>query len=173
MSLQDRSRGEIGSGSVVARVYNLPLSQFEQGLYLRGPVYDELLSSGFKRGKFKKLEVDPSIAAKPLVGDEFVYEVFSHPLGIPVLPTLGPVQNGRVVYGGQANPSLRVKVRGLDNTGTLISNRTPTGPIRYRIRGTIEKVSQRPVREAGVGESPKGLNISWSFQKIWTLALQA
>ncbi len=145
VSLQDRSRGEIGSGAVIARVYDLPESKFEQGLYLRGPVYDELLSSGFKRGNFKTLELERAIAMKPSVGEEYVYEVFSHPLGIPVLPTLGPVQDGRVIYGGQANPSLKVKIRGLDLAGTLVSNRTPTGPIRYRIRGLIERVSQRPV----------------------------
>tara|TARA_Y100000589_G_scaffold51771_1_gene43127 strand:+ start:142 stop:1458 length:1317 start_codon:yes stop_codon:yes gene_type:complete len=130
---------------VIARVYDLPESKFEQGLYLRGPVYDELLSSGFKRGNFKTLELERAIAMKPSVGEEYVYEVFSHPLGIPVLPTLGPVQDGRVIYGGQANPSLKVKIRGLDLAGTLVSNRTPTGPIRYRIRGLIERVSQRPV----------------------------
>ena len=158
VSLQDRSRGELGSGAVVARIYDLPLSQFEQGLYLRGPVYDELLSSGFKRGRFARMDADRAIANKPVMGEEYVYEVFSHPMGIPVLPTLGPVQDGRIIYGGQANPSLRVKIQGLDLVGALVASRTPSGPIRYRIRGLIERVGQRSVPAQEMeAQAPRGI----------------
>ncbi|MBT6489243.1 MAG: transglutaminase domain-containing protein [Deltaproteobacteria bacterium] len=141
VSLQDRPRGETGSGTAVARIYGLSLSQFEGGLYLRGPVYDELLASGFKRGQLPVQKLDAGIAQKPNSG-EFVYEVFSHPLGLPILPSLGPVQEARVIYGGQSNPSLRLKVTGVDLSSTLVANRTPTGPIRYRVRGGLERIGQ-------------------------------
>lgn len=137
VSLQDRPRGEIASGAVVARVHGVPFPVFEGGLYLRGPVYDELLASGFTRSN--RIVPVPSKAMQTRASSgEFLYEIFAHPLGLSMLPSLGPVADGRVLQGGQSNPSLRLKIRGTNMDGTLVTNRMPTGPVRYRLRGGIE-----------------------------------
>ena len=138
VSLQGRSAITTMSDAVIARIHGVQLEQFGRGLYLRGPVYDQLTRDGFKQSMRPYQEPLDLVMTRPRE-PVFRYEVFAHPIGLPLLLTLGHVSNAEVVYGGASNPSTRVRVKGVNPAGNLIPNRQVTGPLRYWVEGTIDR----------------------------------
>lgn len=135
-SLRDDPRAGGGGGAVVARVSGLPVELFEEGLYLRGPLYDRLGPSGFARTPFEPS--DPSVYLPLAQSDrQGTYGVFLQPLGDRTLLTLGAVERARVVAGGFANPSLRNRLLHTSAAGALRAFNEPSGPMRYRVAGSI------------------------------------
>ncbi|MEC9466608.1 MAG: transglutaminaseTgpA domain-containing protein [Myxococcota bacterium] len=140
VSLQGQSAITNMSDAVVARVRGIPFEEFGRGLYLRGPVYDELTRDGF-RDSFQAYQEPLDVVMMRPREPVFGYEVFAHPIGLPILLTLGHVTHAEVIYGGTSNPSTRVRAKGVNPSGNLVPTRLVTGPLRYRVEGTVDRGS--------------------------------
>ncbi|MEE8409086.1 MAG: transglutaminaseTgpA domain-containing protein [Myxococcota bacterium] len=142
VSLVGVPRASLGGGAVVARVRGVPYREFVRGLYLRGPVYDQLSRTGFGRSVVPpELSREGRYLARSK--EQGGYEIFMQPIAGPLLLTLGPVRDARIIAGGSANPSHGLRLFRDGRGDRLIANRSLSGPIRYWVSGSIGRPGGR------------------------------
>ncbi|OGQ92117.1 MAG: hypothetical protein A2289_04970 [Deltaproteobacteria bacterium RIFOXYA12_FULL_58_15] len=136
VSLVGRSRGNFGGGTVVARVTGLDIGQFVRGLYLRGPVFDEVRSDGFGRSApqthWRPVETQLAGGSR-----QQNYQVYMQPLGGQTLLALGPVDHARIIAGGNSNPSIPNRIETLRFHPELRASQTLAGPVRFEVTGNL------------------------------------
>ena len=148
VSLAGEPRAGAGGSEVLARVRGLPYEEFLKGLYLRGPVYDQVSRDGFvESGKPETLSRLPSGALVGGVKDT-TYEVFMQPITLTTLLTLGPVREARLVAGGTANPSATGFLAWLGFEDSLQVAKPLLGPLRFKVWGGLS-------RPGGVGKGSR------------------
>jgi hypothetical protein len=136
VSLTDLPRASLGGGEAIARVRGLSAVDHQRGLYLRGPVYDQVRKSGFFRSA-SDAPVRSSLETELVAGRQRAYEVFMHPVAAGVLLSLGTVETVDRVMGGTFNPGLRVGVMPPTTSVELRASVPLTGPVRYAVRGSV------------------------------------
>ncbi len=135
-------RGLSTSTALVARLRGVSAQSFEDGLYLRGIVYDEINLEAFAQSAPDATEapiIDPTprLTSLPLFDDRLLrYEVTLTPLGGDLLFTLGHVRIAQVIAGGAANPNRNVQVGGRDRHDELKAMVALASPLRYEIEGS-------------------------------------
>jgi protein-glutamine gamma-glutamyltransferase len=125
-----------GGTAVIARIKNVPRASFEDGLYLRGAVYDVVTLDGFsqstqppqRRGSMVELGEAPVHAR---------YEVTAMPAVGDTLLTLGGVAAARALSGGAQNPNAIVGVAGRSAFDEMKATMPLRSPMRYEVAGGI------------------------------------
>jgi hypothetical protein len=136
-------RGLSTSSEVVARLRGVPLERFEEGLYLRGIVYDQLSWESFSQSEpdaTSASAIDPRPAIPSLAYDAnraARVEVTLMPLAGALLFTLGHTRTALVLGGGAANPNRSVGLGGRDRHDELRAMTALSSPLRYEVRGSI------------------------------------
>lgn len=135
--------GFSGSTAVVARLRSVPRNAFEQGLYLRGLVYDVIDLEGFSQGPSSGARNAATIelAAAPVDGR---YQVAVMPLVGDTLLTLGGAVAARSIGGGTANPNLAIGIAGRTTLDELKADSVLLSPLRYEIAGGISRAGFVP-----------------------------
>ncbi|MBM4280946.1 MAG: transglutaminase domain-containing protein [Deltaproteobacteria bacterium] len=136
-------RGLSTSSEVVARVRGVPQERFDESLYLRGIVYDQLSLEAFSQS-------DPDTAAAPVLDlrgalTTLAYdanragrvEVTLMPLAGQLLFTLGHTRTTLVLGGGAANPNRVLGLGGRDRHDQLRMVASLASPLRYELRGSF------------------------------------
>ena len=141
VSLQGDSSKREGSKEVVARVRGVSEGEFIKGLYLRGPVYTTLTSSGFSRSTSHWSRAGRHISPYLLeaTGEPFLYEVEIAPVLEDRLPLLGTVEGAQVLHEGYGGPGGEIQVGGITLEGAIVPSEGVYSPITYQIFGTIER----------------------------------
>jgi transglutaminase-like putative cysteine protease len=136
-------RGLSTSTDVIARVRGVPETLFEDGLYLRGIVYDRITLEAFSqsapdasdapvvdmRPSLTSLAYDPSRAGR--------VEVTLTPIAGALLFTLGHTRTALVLGGGAANPNRSLGIGGRDRHDELRAFSPLSSPLRYELRGSV------------------------------------
>ncbi|MEZ4272808.1 MAG: transglutaminase domain-containing protein [Myxococcota bacterium] len=130
-----------GGGATAARVYGLRYAQYAQGLYLRGPVYDQLTTDGFQHSLVPQ-DLPPSQQSLMPSDKLLRYEVFMQPLLGRLMLSLGPTSHVQILRGGQQNASLRTRLLGTGPTGETLASAPLTGALRYRVLGSLGIMAQ-------------------------------
>jgi hypothetical protein len=126
-----------GSNKPVARVRGVPRDAFDDGLYLRGVVYDALSLDGFSQTAVEPGARDREgpvirLADAPRDGR---YEMAVMPVVGDTLLTLGGVVAVRGMGGGTANPNLSLGIAGRTRFDELKAIASLTSPMRYEVAG--------------------------------------
>jgi hypothetical protein len=135
-------RGLSTSTALVARVRGMPRRSFNDGLYLRGIVYDEINLEAFSQSAPDAtaapiIDSKPSLTTLPLFPDRVVrYEVTLTPVGGDLLFHLGHVRVAQTVSGGAANPNRSIQVGGRDRHDELKAFAPLSSALRYEIQGS-------------------------------------
>lgn len=130
-----------GSTTPVARIRRVPRDAFEDGLYLRGVVYDVLSLDGFAQtpvppGERERDGVIVRLADAPRDGR---YEMAVMPVVGDTLLTLGGVVAVRGMGGGTANPNLALGIAGRTRFDELKAIAALTSPMRYEVAGGLSQ----------------------------------
>jgi protein-glutamine gamma-glutamyltransferase len=136
-----------GGSEVVARVDGIPIDAFEDGLYLRAIVYDELDGSSFRQSAPTLVDTgaDERTALPLAVGRKVPnYEVQLFPIAGDLVLTLGPTIGVRVLQGGTTNPNLPLWYRGIDRHSDLRFDLPAASPIRYQVTGQVATLEAQP-----------------------------
>lgn len=128
VSLRGAPRADAGNQALV-RVRGVPRDAIQRGLYLAGSRYGVASIGGFQSGDVPATDVE-------VVRDAIAYEVFTQPIFGDRLPALGLVNGVHLIGGGQSNPSRPTRVW-VDGSGVVRASPPVTGPIKYRVHGTI------------------------------------
>ena len=136
-------RGLSTSTQVVARLRGIDPDDFDDGLYLRGIVYDELTFDAFSQSSPDALSASPldrranlpSLAQLP--DREATYEVTQFPVGGSLLFTLGHTRTAMTLSGGTANPNRAMMIVGHDRHDELRTESPLAGAFRFQVRGSI------------------------------------
>jgi hypothetical protein len=124
-----------GGTEVVARVRGVPRAAFDDGLYLRGAVYDVIAVDGFKQSERPRGDRRRALTlVDPL---EARYEVTLMPLVGDTVLTLGSVTSVRPLGGGNANPSFPLTLRGRNAHDEIKASGPLLSPFRYEVYGAI------------------------------------
>ncbi|MDP2341708.1 MAG: transglutaminaseTgpA domain-containing protein [Deltaproteobacteria bacterium] len=143
-------RGLSTSTELVARLRGVPRRSFEDGLYLRGIVYDEINLEAFSQSAPDAtdapiLEFKPQLTSLPIFNDRVVrYEVTLVPLGGDLLFHLGHVRIAQTVSGGAANPNRTVMIGGRDRHDELKAMASLSTALRYEIQGSASPPGELP-----------------------------
>ena len=136
-------RGLSTSTQVVARVRGLPAASFDDGLYLRGIVYDAITFDAFSQTSPDARQAPPldSRANLPDLAQvkhrSATYEITQVPVGGALLFTLGHVQSALALSGGSANPNRGMGVSGRDRFDELRATGSLASTMRYQVRGSV------------------------------------
>lgn len=137
VTLDGQSRANTNQ-DVVARVYGLQYAHYDQGLYLRGPVYDIATSDGFVQAPNAVTPRLPSLTRLADGAKRLTYEIFMQPVTENILLTLGATNKAEIIAGGNANPSLKVSHLEFGPHGELMTPRLLTSAIRFRVDGFLQ-----------------------------------
>jgi hypothetical protein len=143
-------RGLSTSSDVVARVRGIPAEAFDDGLYFRGIVYDQISLEAFsqsepdarnapvidQRGALTTLAADPDRTGR--------FEVNLMPFAGPLLFTLGHTRTTLVLQGGTANPNRSLALGGRDRHDELRAIAALSSPLRYELRGSLARAGFIP-----------------------------
>jgi len=132
-----------GGNDVVARVTGLSQREWEQGLYLRGGVYDKLTSQGFTRRE-RIIYGEKNETNLALTGKKLRYEVFLTPHAGDLLFSLGRVEFARTLRGGTPNPKRALYLQGVDRRSELKARDDVRSALRYQVAGTLNFASVVP-----------------------------
>jgi hypothetical protein len=148
VSLRGPPRVSAASG-VIARLKGLKRESWQEGLYLRGAVYDRVSSSGFERSPDLPWlhSRERRIAGGAL---EATYQIYVQPVAGATLFSLGEVITADPLAGGGANPSFTIGILPTQHLGELRATRPLTGPFRYQVTGTLNGAGRPP------GEDERG-----------------
>lgn len=143
-------RGLSTSTDVIARVHDVPLASFVDGLYLRAIVYDEVTLDAFTQSAPQTAEapvvdVRPSLAG--LARDDArraKVEVVLSPVAGDLLMTLGHTTVAHVQQGGALNPNRSVSVLGRDRHDQLRASSRLASAVRYRLNTTLAAPGRVP-----------------------------
>jgi hypothetical protein len=127
-----------GSTAPVARLRGVPRDAFDDGLYLRGVVYDVVTLEGFSQSPRPEGRGWPTLqlGAAPI---DARYEVTVTPGVGDTLLTLGGVVAMRALGGGNANPNLSLGISGRTDFDELKAYAPLTSPMRYEVAGGIAR----------------------------------
>lgn len=126
----------VGGNDVVARAWNVPRASFEDGLYLRGAVYDVITLDGFAQSR-QSDERRPSMLELAEPPEHARYEVSVMPVVGDTLLTLGGVAAVRPLGGGALNPNRVVGVAGRSSFDEMKAVQALRSPMRYEVAGGI------------------------------------
>jgi hypothetical protein len=121
-------RGLSTSTAVVARLRGVSFDDFDDGLYLRGTIYDVVTFDAFAQSapdttRATISDTRPSLPDLARSGDADVgYDVLLMPVAGPVVFTLGATRTALATSGGGANPNRPQPIGGRDRHDQL---RTP------------------------------------------------
>lgn len=136
-------RGLSNSTEIVARVRGVSDQSFDDGLYLRGIVYDEVTLEAFSQSA-------PDALAAPII--EFIpkltslaedpdrmstYGVTLNPLAGDLIFSLGHVRLAQTISGGAANPNGSIRIGGRDRHDELKAFRPLSSALRYEVQGSV------------------------------------
>lgn len=143
-----------GSTTAVARLRHVPREAFDDGLYLRGVVYDVVTLDGFSQSAPGADRQAPLIqlGASPIDGR---YEIAVMPVVGDTLLTLGSVVAVRSLGGGTANPNLALGIAGRTSLDELKAYGALVSPMRYEIAGGIARPGFVP---EAVKRAPRALS---------------
>ena len=141
VSLRGLPRASAGTDDVVARVTGLTTEDFNQGLYLRGSVYDDVNLSGFAQHTppLPAWKKDVELAS---TSDVKTYEVYLQPIAGQLLVSLGFVFRTRSVSGGFPNPGYKMGISGNNTRGELWAAGKLRGPFRYEVSGNVNDIRE-------------------------------
>jgi len=165
-------RGLSTSTAVVARVRGVSLDDFDDGLYLRGTVYDVVTFDAFAQSapdttRATISDTRPSLPDLARSGDaDLGYEVLLMPVAGPVIFTLGATRTALATSGGSANPNRPQAIGGRDRHDQLRTPLPLASPLRYAVKGDVAVVSKVPP------SSPDGPRLS-DAQRARYLAMPA
>jgi transglutaminase-like putative cysteine protease len=136
-------RGLSTSTDVIARVRGVTAASFEDGLYLRGIVYDRLSLDAFSQSEPDAVDA-PVVDLRPSI-PSVAYdaarasrvEVTLTPIAGALLFTLGHTRSALVLSGGAANPNRSLGIGGRDRHDELRAVAPLASPLRYELRGSI------------------------------------
>jgi transglutaminase-like putative cysteine protease len=137
VSLRGAPRASAGGRDVIARVRGVPWEAFERGLYLRGPVYDQVSEQGFARTDVRAFVRDYRALAPAEAPVDTSYRVYLNPGAGDLLFTLGGLLGVRSVSGGRANPSHRLAVHAMSGTGELRAVGRLQTAFTYDVNGAV------------------------------------
>lgn len=136
-----------GSTTAVARARRVPRDAFEDGLYLRGVVYDVLSLDGISQSPLQQGPRDrdgPAIRLADAPRDGR-YELAVMPVVGDTLLTLGSVVAVRTLGGGTANPNRALGIAGRTQFDELKAISALTSPMRYEVAGGLAQPGFVPV----------------------------
>jgi hypothetical protein len=143
-------RGLSTSTAVVARAHGIALEHFNDGLYLRGAVYDVVTLDAFSQSEPDTTRAEivdnrpalVSLASTP--GADIEYELMLTPVAGSIVFTLGYTRTALAISGGSANPNRTINVGGRDRHDQLRTFAPLASPLRYQVRGKFGLVAQVP-----------------------------
>ncbi len=135
-------RGLSTSTTVVARVRGVSEASFDDGLYLRGIVYDAITFDAFSQtspdaARARSIDNKANLPTLARSGPTVSYEVTQVPVGGALLFSLGQVLTALPLGGGNANPNRLMGIDGRDRHDELRASGALAASMRYQLRGSI------------------------------------
>lgn len=131
------------SSDVVARLYDVPYENFNEGLYLRAAVYDEVDVKGFRRSPpivRPKQEYRDAVTLNHTsdYGKRHIsYQIALQPVTGQILPILGGTNYIIILSGGTANPNIHPTADGITPHSEWWASDSLTSLVRYQVDGGI------------------------------------
>jgi transglutaminase-like putative cysteine protease len=139
-------RGLSTSTAVVARLRGVPEERFDQGLYLRGVVYDVVTYDAFSQStpvteRAPITDSRPGLRQLAQSTPDLGYEIMQWPVAGSILFTLGRTRSALALSGGSANPNRGAGIAGVDRHDQLRSSSPLASPMRVQLFGSIPTAS--------------------------------